>query len=58
MGREGLDKRTVDKLYVVVVQAVLLFGLETWVVTPNMEKDLTGLRHRAVRWMAGMVPEI
>ena len=58
LGREGSDKRKVDKFYVVVVQAVLLFGLETWVVTTNMEKSLTGLQHWAVRWISGMVPEI
>ena len=43
LGREGADKRTSVKFYVVLVQAVLLFGLETWVV-----KSLIGLYHRAV----------
>ena len=43
------------KFYVVVVQAVLLFGAETWVVTPRLEKALEGFHHRAVRSMSGMV---
>ena len=34
--REDVDKRMTGKLYVVVVQAVLLFGLETWVATPQL----------------------
>ena len=29
-----------------VVQAVLLFGSRTWVVTPRMGKALGGFRHR------------
>ena len=29
LGREGVDKRTAGKLYVAVVEAVLLFGSET-----------------------------
>ena len=55
LGREGAEKRTAGKLYVVVVQAVLLFGAETWVVTPRLEKALEGFHHRAVRSMSGMV---
>ena len=39
-----------------VVQAVPLFGSEMWVVTPRVEKSLTGFHHRSVRWMADMVP--
>ena len=57
LGREGADKRTAGKFYVVVVQAVLLFGSETWVVTPRLGKALAGFHHQAVHRMAGMVPE-
>ena len=55
--REGEYRRTTGRFYVVVVQAVLLFGSETWVVTPRLEKALAGFHHRAVQWMAGMGPE-
>ena len=41
----------------VVVQAVLLFGSDTWVVTPRLEKALVGFHHRAVQRMACMVPK-
>ena len=43
------------KFYVVVVQAVLLFGAETWVVTPRLEKALEGFHNQAVGSMSGMV---
>ena len=42
------------RCYVEVVQAVLLFGFKTWVLTPRLEKDIEGFHHRAVRRMAGM----
>ena len=57
LGREGAEKRTAGKLYVVVVQAVLLFGSETWMVTPCLEKALVGFHHRAAQRMAGMGTE-
>ena len=37
-GREGSDRRTAGRFYVAVVQVVLLFGSETWVLTPWLEK--------------------
>ena len=55
LGRDGAYKRMPRKFYVAVVQAVLLFGSEMWVVTPRMEKALLGFHHREVRRMAGMV---
>ena len=57
MGREGADRRKVGRFYVVMVQAVLLFGSETWVLTPRLEKSLEGFHHRAVWRMAGMGPK-
>ena len=49
--REGSDKRTVGRFYVAVVQAVLLFGYETWLTTPRLEKALEVFQHRAERQM-------
>ena len=54
MGREGEDRIKVGRFYVAVVQAVLLFGSETWVTTPWLEKALEGFHHRAVWRMMGM----
>ena len=36
-----------------VIQAVLIFGLETWVVTPCMGKALEGFRIQVARRMTG-----
>ena len=57
LGREVADRRMAGRFYVVVVKAVLLFGSETWVLTPWMEKALDDFHHWAVRRMAGMVPK-
>ena len=57
LGREGVDRRKVGRFYVVMVQVVLLFGSETWVLTPRLEKSLEGFHHRAVRRMASMGPK-
>ena len=40
-----------------VVQAVLLFGSETWVLTPRLDKSLEVFNHWAVRRMVGMGPK-
>ena len=57
LGREGEDRKTVGRFYVEVVQAVLLFGSETWVLTPWLEKSLEGFHHREARRMTGMHPK-
>ena len=53
-GREGVDKRKAGRFYVTVVQAGLLFGYKTWVLTPQLEKALKGFHQQAERRMAGM----
>ena len=52
-----MDKRTSGRFYVAVVQAVLLFGSETWVLNPRLNKSLAGFHHWAERRMAGMGPK-
>ena len=49
LSREGADTRTLGKIYLVVVQAVLLYGSETWVLTPHMQRVLGGFHHRVAR---------
>ena len=49
-----MDRRTTGRFYEEAVQAVLLFGSETWVMTPWMEKALKGFHHRVVRRMASI----
>ena len=41
----------------VVVQEVLLFGSETWVLSPLSEKALEGFHHQTARRVAGMGPK-
>ena len=48
LGREGMDRRTAGRFYVVVVQSVILFGLKKWMVTPWLEKALAVFQHQAV----------
>ena len=40
LSREGAEKRVSGNLFKVVVQAVLLFRAETWVLTPRIERAL------------------
>ena len=37
-----------------VVQVVLLFGSNTWILTPWLKKYLKGFHHRLARRMAGI----
>ena len=48
---------TSGRFYVVLVQAVILFGSKTWVMTSRLEKSLEVFHHRAVRQMASMGPK-
>ena len=40
--REGVNPRALGMFYKAVVQAVLIFGVETWVMTPHMGLALGG----------------
>ena len=51
LSREGAEPRVSDFFFKYVVQAVLLFVLETWVVTPRMGSALGG--GSSTRWRDG-----
>ena len=51
--REGSDKRVSGNFFKAVVQAVLLFGAETWVLTPRIERALESFLHGAARRING-----
>ena len=36
LGREGSNPKTSGNFYLAVVQVILIFGLEMWVVTPRI----------------------
>ena len=42
LSREGADARTLGQIYLAVVQSVMLYGLETWVMTPHIGRVLGG----------------
>ena len=54
LGSEGAERRMTGFFLVAVVQAVLIFKSETWVLNPRFEKSLESFHHHAVRRMAGM----
>ena len=49
LSREGADKRVSGNFFKAVVQAVLLFGVETWVLTPRIERALESFLNGAAR---------
>ena len=49
LSREGEIPRVSGSFFKGVVQQVLLFGAETWVVTPKMDQALSGFLHGAAR---------
>ena len=56
MSQEGADKRVSGNFYKAVVQAVLMFRAETWVLTPRIEKVLESFMHGAARRITGKQP--
>ena len=53
LGREGSDPKVSRGFYIAVTQAVLLFGLETWVLTARMEKALDSFQSRVASKITG-----
>ena len=51
--RDGANPKTMAMFYKAVVQSVLLFGSETWVISERMLKALSGFHHRAARRITG-----
>ena len=56
LSREGATKRVSGNFCKAVVQQVLLFGAETWVVSPMMERALSAFIHGAARRLTGRQP--
>ena len=45
LSREGADKRVSGIFFMAVVQQVLMFGAEMWVLTPRIERALDSFMH-------------
>ena len=56
LSREGADPKVSGHFYKEVSQVVLLFGAETWVLTPRMERALDRFQHRVARRLDGRQP--
>ena len=54
--REVADPKVSRTFYTAVAQAVLLFGAETWVLTPRMEKALDSFQSRLASRITGRQP--
>ena len=53
----GADDRTLGHIYLAVVQSVLLYGSETWVLIPHMQRVLGGFHHRVAHRLTGRQPQ-
>ena len=53
LGQEGAYLKVSGTFFTAVAQAVLLFGAETWVLTPRMEKALESFQSRFTRRITG-----
>ena len=56
LSQEGADKRLLGNFFKMVVQAVLLFGAETWLLTPRIERALENFLQRALVRITGRQP--
>ena len=56
LSREGADKRVSGNFFKAVVQVVLLFGAETWVLTPRIGRALESFLHGSARRITGRQP--
>ena len=52
--REGADDQTWRRIYMAVVQVVMLYGPKTWLMTLCTKKVWGGFRHRVDRRLTGV----
>ena len=57
LGGEGASPQVSGMFFKAVVQAVLLFGSETWVQNPHMGQALVSFQHRFARRITGRQPK-
>ena len=51
--REGSNAKTMAKFYMAIVQAVLLYGSDSWTINKANWKKLNSFHKRATRYMTG-----
>ena len=53
LSREGTDAQTLGQIYLAVVESDMIYGSETWVMTPRIGRILGGFHHRLARKLTG-----
>ena len=53
LGREGVKPRVSGMFFKAVVQAVLIFRSEMWVMNPHMGGAIGLFQHRVAIWITG-----
>ena len=53
---EDAEARIRANFYKGVAQSVLLYGCETWVISPAVQRALSGFHHRVARRLSGRTP--
>ena len=53
---EGADQKVLGNFLKAAVQVLLLFGADTWVLTPRMERALSSFKHRVAQRLTGRHP--
>ena len=53
LNREGEEPRVSDFFFKAVFQLVILFGVETWVITPRMGRVLGGFQDQVAQRFTG-----
>jgi len=56
LARQEASPRVAGLFYKAVVQAVLLYGSESWVITDTILQMLTGFHHRIARRISALIP--
>jgi hypothetical protein len=53
LSKEKADPKSMASVNKAVVQAMLLYGSESWVLTQQMEKSLQSFHHKGARYITG-----
>jgi hypothetical protein len=56
--RDGASTHAMGLFYKAIVQAVLLYGCETWTLTDPMIKALESFHHKVARRISGKMPKL
>ena len=56
LSRKGADSRNLGQIYLLVLQSVMMYRLETWVMTLCIGGVLVGLHHRVYHRLTGEEP--